>query len=73
MKGLTIVIVVLPAPLKLENITLTQPQAKAEALNKYFSSVFITEDTSLPVLDKSPYPGIPKIYIHDEGILNLES
>ena len=48
-----------------------QPQAKAEALNKYFSSVFITEGTSLPVLNKSPYPDMPKIYIHDEGILNL--
>ena len=59
------------ASLKLENITLTQPQAKAEALNNYFSSVFITEDTTLPVLDKSPYPDMPKIYIHDEGILNL--
>ena len=59
------------APLKQGNTTLAQPQAKAEALNKYFSSVFITEDTSLPVPDKRPYPDMPRIYIHDEGILHL--
>ena len=37
------------APLKQDNTTLTQPQAKAEILNTIFSSIFITEDTSSSV------------------------
>ena len=58
------------APLKQGNDTLTQ--AKAEALNNFFSSVFIAEDvSSLPVLDKSLYPDVPRIHIHEEGILHL--
>ena len=57
------------APLKQGNNTLTQPQAKAEALNDFFSSVFVTEDVSaLPVFDKSLYPDMPRIHIHEEGI-----
>ena len=53
------------APLKQGNNTLTQPQAKAEALNDIFSSVFKTEDVStLPVFDKSLYP--ESIYMRRE-------
>ena len=50
------------APLKQGNTTLSQPQVKAETLNKIFSSLFITEDISSPVPDKSPYSDILTIH-----------
>jgi len=61
------------APLKQDEENFTNPKDKAEILNKYFTSAFISEDTStIPILDHNP-PSISPVVIHYEGTINLLS
>ena len=61
------------APLRHNDRTYTDSKDKANILNDYFASVFISEDGSMPTLDSNSFPDISPLLIHDEGVANLLS
>ena len=60
------------APLKHGNFLLSDPNSKANILNRQYTSVF-TDDgaTSLPDLGLSLHPSMNNIHIHVPGIIKL--
>jgi len=62
------------APLKDEDgLTYSEPAAKAEILNKQFSSVFTCDDLSHKLLDKGPstYDPMGRITVTTNGVYKL--
>ena len=58
--------------LEYQGLTVTDALSKANVLAKYFSSVFINEDTAnVPDLESDPLPEISKIHIHADGVAQL--
>ena len=60
--------------LEKDNKTYTDNVDKANILNDHFSSVFTIDNSSIdqmPLLDSSPLPNIPPLYIEAEGIKRL--
>ena len=70
-----LIIVGLLDPLQHNDRTYTDSKDKAIILNDYFTSIFISEDGSMPTLamDGSSFPDISPLLIHDEGVGKLLS
>ena len=59
-------------PLEYHGLTITDSLSKANAPANYFSSVYTSEDTTnVPVLEGNPFPDIPPIHIHADGVTQL--
>ncbi|KAK3098073.1 hypothetical protein FSP39_015909 [Pinctada imbricata] len=60
------------SPLRKEGILYSDPVNKANILNDQFVSVFTQEDTHhIPDKGDSPYPDLPEIIIHPDGVRKL--
>ena len=58
--------------LQSQGISYTDSVAKANVLNKQFSSVFTREDlSSIPEISGEPIPDIPPLHIEIEGVKHL--
>ena len=59
-------------PLKVNNVTITESKAKADALNSYFGSVFTSTHVSESESPQStPFPSINDVHVTTQGIVNL--